>query len=91
MEALLSAKLPVGPKTMLFDEPESGFSLMWQAGVWKNIFSKVDPKEFQLIIATHSPFALQLPGAHYIEMQQGAILEAEVAVASLLSRFQGVG
>ena len=69
IEELLSAKCAAGPKTLLFDEPESGYSLPWQAGLWKNVFSKVDPEKFQVIVATHSPFALEIPGANYIEMQ----------------------
>lgn len=69
IEAMLSASCPVGPKTLLFDEPESGYALPWQAGLWRNVFRRVDPEKFQVIVATHSPFALEIPGAHYIEMQ----------------------
>lgn len=68
VEELLAARCPVGPKTLLFDEPESGFSMPWQDAVWRNLFSTVDPAQYQVIIATHSPFALAIPGAHYIEM-----------------------
>jgi hypothetical protein len=37
IEALLRASRPEGPKTLIFDEPESGFSLPWQAGLWHNV------------------------------------------------------
>lgn len=87
IEKRLAGQIPTGPRTMLFDEPESGFSLQWQAGLWNNVFSKVDPAKFQLIVATHSPFALRIPGAHYIEMDPGYMTQSEVAVATLMSRF----
>lgn len=80
IEELLSAKCAVGPKTLLFDEPESGYSLPWQAGLWKNVFSKVDPEKFQVIVATHSPFALEIPNAHYIEMTPGYAHECFVTL-----------
>lgn len=86
VEAMLAAKRDPGPRTFLFDEPESGFSLPWQAGLWSNIFSRVDPAQHQVIVATHSPFALGIPGAHYIEMTPGYLDEAKVAVASLAGR-----
>lgn len=70
-EKLLAPKCAPGPKTFIFDEPESGFSLEWQAGIWENVFSRVDPSKQQVIIATHSPFALGIPGAHYIDTHPG--------------------
>lgn len=86
VEELLRAKRPVGPKTLIFDEPESGFSLPWQAGLWANCFSKVDPERFQVIIATHSPFALGIPGANYIELTPGYLSESQAAVMSMVTR-----
>lgn len=86
IDELLSAKRPVGPKTLIFDEPESGFSLPWQAGIWANVFAKVDPERFQVIVATHSPFALGIPGAHYIEMTPGYLRESQLAALTLMER-----
>lgn len=86
IDGLLSAKRPVGPKTLIFDEPESGFSLPWQAGIWANVFAKVDPERFQVIVATHSPFSLGIPGAHYIEMSPGYLRQSQLAVFTLLER-----
>ncbi len=86
LDGLLAAQRPVGPKTLLLDEPESGFSLPWQDKLWANLLGKVDPEKFQLIVATHSPFALGLPGANYIEMTPGSVMEAKVAIASLTKR-----
>lgn len=85
-EELLRAKRPLGPKTLIFDEPESGFSLPWQAGLWSNIFAKVDPEQFQVIVVTHSPFALDIPGAHYIEMTPGYLADCLNATRTLMNR-----
>lgn len=89
VDQMLAASCPIGPKTLLMDEPESGFSLPWQAGLWGNLLSQVDPTQFQLIVATHSPFALGIPGANYIEMTPGYLQEARQAVAQLLGRDLG--
>lgn len=86
IEELLEPKCAPGPKTLLFDEPESGFALPWQAGLWSNVFSKVDPTKFQVIVATHSPFALGIPGANYIEMSPGYLRQATACVAALANR-----
>lgn len=71
LDGLLEARCPRGPQTLLLDEPESGFGMPWQAGLWANILGRVDPARHQVIVATHSPFALEVPGAHYIEMTPG--------------------
>ena len=86
VDQMLAASCPLGPKTLLMDEPDSGFSLPWQAGLWGNILSQVDPSQFQLIVATHSPFALGIPGANYIEMKQGYVQDAKAALAALAGR-----
>jgi predicted ATPase len=83
LEGLLAPKCAVGPKTIILDEPDSGFSLAWQEGFWSNILATVDPAAFQIIVATHSPFALKLPNAHYIEMTPGIIAESETALSCL--------
>lgn len=89
--ALLSAKCEKGPRTLIFDEPESGFSLPWQAALWQNIFAKVDPTRFQVIVSTHSPFALNIPGAKYIELTPDYLRQSENAVRALLSRMPRSG
>jgi predicted ATPase len=85
-DELLRAKRPLGPKTLIFDEPESGFSLPWQANLWSNIFAKIDPEQFQVIVVTHSPFALDIPGAHYIEMTPGYLADCVTATRTLMTR-----
>ncbi len=86
VDALLAAQCPLGPKTLIFDEPESGFSMPWQLGLWENVFSKVDPQRFQVIIATHSPFAIGFPGTNYIEMKPGYLRECLNAAQRFVDR-----
>lgn len=87
-EELLKGQIPIGPKTILLDEPESGFAMEWQESLWGNIFSKVDPAKFQLIIATHSPFALGIAGANYIETTPGYHAQCQAALQSVFNRLQ---
>lgn len=85
LEGLFIASISPGPKTMLFDEPESGFSIDWQARFWSGLRDKVNPQEFQVIVATHSPFALGIEGANYIEMEEGYIKQSKNALRDLVS------
>jgi energy-coupling factor transporter ATP-binding protein EcfA2 len=86
VDVLLAAGRPVGPKTLIFDEPESGFSMPWQVGLWHNVFSKVDSSRFQVIVATHSPFAIGIPGANYIEMEPGYLRQCLTAAQRFVDR-----
>lgn len=86
VEELLRAKRPVGPKTFILDEPESGYSLPWQARLWE-ILSNIDPERHQVIVATHCPFALCIPGANYIEITPGYLLECQAAMLAQANRF----
>lgn len=70
-ESMLKSTIPVGQKTILMDEPESGFSLVWQYGLWSNVLASEEASKFQLIIATHSPYALNVPNANYIDVVPG--------------------
>ena len=58
-----------GRVTLLLDEPERALSLPKQMELLKtlNEFSK----DFQIIIATHSPFVLFHKGANLIDMEEG--------------------
>lgn len=85
-EELLAPTIAAGPKTILLDEPESGFSLTWQNGIWSRILNNIDPEKFQVIVATHSPFALGLPNANYIEMAPGFKDEMSAVFQQLAAR-----
>lgn len=86
VDEMMAAKIPKGPRTMLFDEPESGFSFDWQDRLWRGVFERVDAAKFQVIIATHSPFALAIPGANYIEMEPGYLDQSEKSLRHLAER-----
>ena len=86
VDEMLAAKIERGPRTLLFDEPESGFSFDWQDRLWRGVFQQLDPTKFQVIIATHSPFSLAIPGANYIEMEPGYIGQSTTALKELIKR-----
>jgi predicted ATPase len=76
VEARLAASIPRGPMTVLLDEPESNFSMFWQSKIW-SLLSKPDVHErFQVIVASHSVFALGIPGATYLEFEPGYVARA---------------
>lgn len=59
--------------TFLLDEPERSLSIPWQAGIWKRL--PLFAIDRQIIVATHSPFAIDVPGANYIEFSEGYLGE----------------
>ncbi|MBC7475866.1 MAG: AAA family ATPase [Candidatus Sericytochromatia bacterium] len=67
---LLKASIPEGQKTILLDEPESGLAVHVQANLWKMIEQAAIKHDLQIIVASHSPFALACK-ANYIELQPG--------------------
>ena len=75
----LEGTLPAGLQpTVLLDEPDRSLSLKLQAGLWTNLATKFT--NVQIIAASHSPFALRLPGVNYIEMTPGYLAECEDVV-----------
>lgn len=60
-----------GQLTVILDEPEANFSLKWQETAWAILSKASVRKNFQVIVASHSPFALELPGANYIDFEEG--------------------
>jgi predicted ATPase len=61
----------VGQPTVLLDEPEANFSIDWQVKLWKLLGDPKVAERFQIIVATHSVFALGLAHAHYIDFHKG--------------------
>lgn len=76
---------PGAPKqqTILLDEIEMNLDFAHQAMVWKTLRALVEDGKHQIIVASHSPFAISVPGAHYIETSPG-YLEASRAALRLL-------
>jgi len=65
----LKGTIPKGQPTILLDEPDRSLDIPYQFGIWRAL--PRDSKNFQIIVATHSLFALNIPGAHYIDMKKG--------------------
>lgn len=60
--------IPAGPKTLLLDEPDRSLDLDTQFQVWREGILRGPLSQHQIIVATHSPFATRVPGAHYIDL-----------------------
>lgn len=85
IEARLAASIDLGQPTLLLDEPEANYSLVWQARLW-TLLSRPDlASKFQIIVATHSAFALGIDHANYIEVVPGFREEAESALRARFS------
>lgn len=76
----MQGSIEKGQPTVLLDEPESNYSLLWQAGLWKLLAQPSVAERFQVIVASHSPFALNIPGAHYIEFEKGYMPAIQAAL-----------
>lgn len=70
----LKGTLPKGQPTVILDEPDRSLSMKFQAGLWHNLASKYS-KNAQVIVASHSPLALDIPDAHYVETSSGYLAE----------------
>lgn len=67
---MLKASIAKGQQTILLDEPESGLALHVQSNLWMMMERGAQTHNLQIIVATHSPFALATL-ANYIELQPG--------------------
>lgn len=76
---ILKASIEPGQQTILLDEPESGLAIHVQQKLWQMIENGAIDKNLQIIIATHSPFAL-LCNANFIELQPGYIHVAKECI-----------
>lgn len=80
LEKRLVASLPKGQPSVLLDEPEANYSIAWQARLWSLLADEKLAQRFQIIVATHSAFALGIRHAHYIDVAPGFRQEAEAAL-----------
>lgn len=69
--------------TMLLDEPDRSLDMPNQVKLWKGLQIQAKRK-YQIIAASHSPFALNLPEANYIEISDGYLNECLAAIQSIL-------
>lgn len=83
-QKMLEASIPLGQKTILLDEPESGLAIHAQSKLWNMINKAAKEKDLQIIVATHSPFALTCR-ANFIELQPGYL---EIAKSYIMETAQ---
>jgi predicted ATPase len=81
----MTANSAAGQPAVLLDEPDSNLSLLWQARLWDFLSQPDLAERFQIIVASHSAFALGIKHANYIETQVGFRSETE---DSLRARFR---
>lgn len=79
------AGAPTGDNKLCFlmDEPDRSLDFLKQATVWEALRSHNSLGMAQFIIASHSPFALDIPEANYIETEPGAM----AAMRSVLAKW----
>lgn len=69
-------------QVILLDEVDRSLDFARQAAVWKQL--RLLAKNHQIIIASHSPFAVNVPGAHYIETTPHYLNNSRKALSLLL-------
>lgn len=72
----------IGPPTLLLDEPTRSLGIPRQAEAWRVLGAQV---RFQIIAATHSVFALNIPEATYIDVVPGYLEECRAAIREITS------
>ncbi len=84
-EKLFTPQIPAGPYTVILDEPDQSLDLDMQARLWGAMPRIMQDKNLQVICATHSVFATDIPDAHYIELTPGYLEEVRVALKGRFS------
>jgi len=69
-------------QVILLDEVDRSLDFAKQAAVWKQL--RLLAQDHQIIIASHSPFAVNVPGAHYIETTPDYLNNSRKALSLLL-------
>lgn len=77
-ESFFKPSQDLGQVTILLDEPDRSLDIPAQAQLWRKIFPHL-AKKFQLIIATHSPFAANVE-ANYIEISENYLDECRSVI-----------
>ena len=76
-----SSPTPPGPLTVLLDEPDLHLDIPSQANLWKQLVDLA--KREQVIVTSHSVFAVAVPGAAYIDLVPGYLAECRKSVEGL--------
>lgn len=73
-----------GPPTVILDEPDAHLSFVAQANLWAGLLGDREVAGcFQIIVATHSPFALCVPHANLIALSPELVEDTVAAVRHL--------
>jgi predicted ATPase len=67
----LEPKISGGQRTVLLDEPDANLDWPNKLALWQWVQSAANEGKVQFIVASHSPFALRLKNANYIELKKG--------------------
>jgi predicted ATPase len=86
LEVAMVGTIPKGQGTILLDEPESNFSLAWQARLWELIAKPSVAERYQVIVASHSAFALGIAHANYIDFEGAERASAEAALRARFAK-----
>lgn len=78
---LLKPNCPKGPVTILMDEPDRSLDFDLQDVLWKQI--RRISKGRQMIVATHSVFAMNVAGAKYHELSPGYLDDCRSRIAKV--------
>jgi energy-coupling factor transporter ATP-binding protein EcfA2 len=79
-ERFFEKDIEPGKTTIIFDEPDRSIDIPSQQQMW-NAFARFD--KVQLIVATHSTFAANIPTANYIESSPGYLEQCRKAIKTL--------
>lgn len=80
-DGLLSASIEVSQKTILMDEPDAGMSPLFQHKFWWNVIRQ--NTDFQIIVATQSPYCMGLDNVNYIELNNNWIRLTKESIIDL--------
>jgi predicted ATPase len=81
LQDYLKGSLPAGPRTFLMDEPDVGMDWPTKRLLWDLTLATSGTRQY--IVASHSIFAMQFPGANFIEMKPGYLEECRKVVRGL--------
>lgn len=89
VKEFFKGSLPDGPPTFLLDEMDRSVDMPYQLGLWR--FLQEKSKTCQIIVASHSPFAVEVAGANYIEFSPGYLNACKQSIKNMneLSGFEG--
>ncbi len=75
-------------RTLILDEPDRALSYDAQSKLWRALPRLVERFNAQILVASHSPWAMVAPGVNLIEMDKGYLFESTIALRHLA---KGIG